>query len=187
MQAAVAVVQGEGACAAATSGYTVTVDIASGGGVLSGATSVVTVAAGTATFAGLSITGLIGARTLSFSATSLTGATSGTITLAPGAATQLTITTQPPARVALGAVFVPQPVIQIRDAAGNALSQSGTTDTAAIATGPATLSGTNTAVTNASGVATFLDRSFTVNTGVRTLNVSAPGLTGATSTAISVP
>jgi hypothetical protein len=169
------------------SGHTVTVVIASGGGTLNGATSVVTNASGVATFAGLSITGTIGDRTLSFSAPTLTGVTSNTITLNPGAATQLSITTQPSATATSGVAFAQQPVIQLRDAAGNAVSQLGTVVTAAIATGGGTLGGTLTATTNASGVAAFTDLKITGTSGSRTLNFSAAGLAGATSTTITIP
>lgn len=135
---------------------------------------------------GLSITGLIGDRTLSFSVPTLTGATSGTITLTPGAATNLTITTQPSAAAVRGVAFAQQPVIQIRDAAGNAVSQLGTTVTASLATGTVTLGGTLTTTSNASGFATFLNLTLT-GFGVRTLNFAAAGLTGATSTTGTVP
>ena len=173
--------------AVSVAGYTVTAVIASGGGTLNGATSVVTGATGVATFAGLSLTGTIGDRTLSFSASSLTGATSSTITLTPGAATQLTITTQPSAAATSGVAFAQQPVIQLRDAAGNAVGQLGTVVTAAIATGAGALSGTVTASTNASGAAIFFNLAITGVSGSRTLNFSAAGLAGATSTTITIP
>src|ERR1035437_5244464 len=105
-------------------------------GVLGGATSVVTNAACVATFAGLAITGTTPSSfTLGFSVPSLTGATSNTIALTPGAATQLAITIQPSASAASGVAFAQQPVIQLLDAAGNAVSVAGTVVTAAIAPG----------------------------------------------------
>lgn len=168
-------------------GHTVTAVIATGGGTLNGAINVVTNASGVATFTGLSITGTIGDRTLSFDVPSLTGATSSTITLTPGAATRLTITTQPSAAATSGVAFAQQPAIQLRDAAGNAVSQLGTVVTAAIATGGGRLGGTLTASSNASGVATFFNLSITGPPGSRTLNFSATGLAGATSTTITIP
>src|ERR1019366_7247477 len=142
--------------AVSVAGFTVTAVIATGaGGTLGGATSMVTSALGVATFAGLSITGTPGNFTLGFSVPSLTGATSNTIALTPGAATQLAITIQPSASAASGVAFAQQPVIQLLDAANNPVSVAGTVVTAAISTGGGALGGTVTASTNASGVATF--------------------------------
>ena len=173
--------------AVSVAGHTVTASIASGGGTLNGATSVVTNASGVAAFAGLSITGLIGDRTLDFDVPTMTGATSNTITLTPGAATRLSITTQPSAAATSGVPFAQQPVIQLLDAAGNAVSQVGTVVTASLASGGVTLGGTLTASTNASGVATFFNLTITGASGTRTLNFAAAGLTGATSTSITLP
>src|ERR1019366_4424203 len=167
-------------------GVGVSVVIASGTGMLGGATSVVTSALGVATFAGLSIIGTPGNFTLGFSVPSLTGATSNTIALTPGAATQLAITTPPSATAASGVAFAQQPVIQLRDAAGNAVSQAGVVVTAAIATGGGALGGTATATTNATGVATFTNLSITGAAGNQTLNFSAPALTAATSGTITI-
>src|SRR2546429_8072662 len=71
----------------------------------------------------------------SFSATGLTQAVSGTITVSAGAASQLTLTTQPSATAQGGVGFARQPVVQLRDGAGNAVSQAGGTGTATIASG----------------------------------------------------
>src|SRR5205823_6045374 len=119
--------------------------IATGGGTLGGTLTATTNASGAASFTDLSITGTAGDRTLSFSATGLTAATSGTITITAGTATQLSITTQPSSSAQSGAAFAQQPVIQVRDASGNPVSQNGVTVTAAIATGGGTLGGTLTA------------------------------------------
>src|ERR1019366_10116568 len=167
-------------------GVGVSVVIASGTGMLGGATSVVTNAAGVATFAGLSIIGTSGNFTLGFGVPSLTGATSNTIALTPGAATQLSITIQPSASAASGVAFAQQPVIQLLDAANNPVSVAGTVVTAAIATGGGALGGTVTASTNASGVATFFNLAITGTAGDRTLNFSSGVLIGATSSAVTV-
>src|SRR6202007_902221 len=82
--------------------------------------------------------------------------------------------------------FAQQPVLQLQDASGNAVSQSGVTVTAAIATGAGTLGGTLTAATNGGGVATCTNLSITGTAGVRTLSFSATGLTAATSGTITV-
>src|SRR2546428_9708690 len=123
---------------------------------------------------------------LNFGTTGLTAVTSGTITLGAGGATQLTITTQPSASAQSGVPFAQQPVIQVRDASGNPVSQTGVTVTAAIATGGGTLGGTLTAATNGSGVASFTNLAITGTAGGRTLSFSATGLTGATSTTITI-
>src|SRR5205807_1202178 len=109
--------------------------MASGGGTLGGTLTATTNGSGVASFTNLAITGAAGDRTLTFSATGLTSATSGTITITAGAATQLSLTTQPSSAAQSGVAFAQQPVIQLRDASGNPVSQSGVTVTAAIATG----------------------------------------------------
>src|SRR5207237_769179 len=126
------------------------------------------------------------ARTLSFSATGLTATTSGTITITAGAATQLSITTQPSATAQSGVAFAQQPVVQLRDASGNPVSQAGVTVTAAIATGGGTLGGTLTATTNGSGVASFTIPPLTATPSDRTLSFTATGLTSTTSTTVTI-
>src|SRR5439155_813885 len=167
-------------------GRAVTAAIAAGGGTLGGTINATTTAGGTAGFTHVSIRGTAGARTLSFSATGLTPAVSGTITVGAGAATQLTLTTQPSTTVQSGVAFAQQPVVQLRDGDGNAVDQAGVTGTAAIATGGGTLGGTVTAATNGSGVASFTDLAISGATGDRTLSFSATGLTGVNSTAITI-
>ncbi|HYW09880.1 MAG TPA: cadherin-like domain-containing protein, partial [Longimicrobium sp.] len=172
--------------AVAQAGVSVTAAIASGAGTLGGTTTATTNASGVATFTNLSITGAVGDRTLSFSASGLTSATSGTITITAGAATQLVITTQPSSTAPAGATFAQQPVIQIRDASGNAVAQAGVSVTAAIASGAGTLGGTVTVTTDATGAATFTNLSIGGATGDRTISFSATGLTSVTSGTVTV-
>ncbi len=167
-------------------GVTVTAAITTGGGTLGGTATATTNASGVASFANLSISGTIGERTLSFSAPSFVSVTSGPITLSAGAASELTVTTQPSATAQSGAAFAQQPVVQLRDGAGNAVSQAGVTVTAAIASGVGTLGGTATATTNASGVASFANLSISGTVGERTLSFGAAGLTPAASGPIAV-
>ncbi len=185
VQPAVQVRDGAGN-AVSQAGVVVTAAIATGGGTLGGTLTASTNAGGVATFTNLSITGTIGARTLSFTATGLTPATSGTVTVTAGTAAQLTVTTQPSANVQSGIAFPVQPAVQVRDGAGNAVSQAGVVVTPAIATGGGTLGGTLTATTNASGVATFTNLSITGTAGPRTLSFAAAGLTGVTSGTVTV-
>src|SRR5207248_1828249 len=121
-------------------------------------------------FSGLGISGPKGSYALRFDAGGLTGATSGTITLGAGAATQLALPTQPSATAQSGAAFPQQPVVQLRDAADNAVSQSGTVVTATVASGPAgaKLSGI-WATTGPSGAATFSGLGISGPTGSYTL------------------
>lgn len=167
-------------------GVPVTVTMASGGGVIGGDTIVTTDAHGTATFANLSLSGVIGSRLLDFAAPGVLGITSTPVMISAGAASQLTITTQPSAMVASGAAFPTQPSVQLRDSAGNAVSQLGWTVTVAIATGGGALSGPVSAVTNGNGVATFVGLAITGLIGAHTLNFTAPTLAGATSALITL-
>jgi hypothetical protein len=70
---------------AADNSTVVTAAIATGGGTLEGSANA-TASAGVATFGNLTIRGTVGPRTLSFTAPGLTSATSGSVSLAPGAA-----------------------------------------------------------------------------------------------------
>src|SRR5207245_1167964 len=153
---------------------------------LSGTVTVTTNASGAATFTNLAITGTVGARTGRVTCTGLAAVTSGAVNVTAGAATQLAITTPPSSTVQSGIAFPQQPVLQLQDAAGNPVSQSGTAVTAAIATGGGTLGGTVTVTTTASGTATFTNLAITGTVGARTLSFAAPGLTAVTSGMVTV-
>src|SRR2546430_36380 len=104
-----------------------------------------------------------------------------------GAAAKLAITTQPSATARSGVAFPQQPVIQLQDASGNPVSQSGTPVTATIASGGGTLGGTPTVTTNTSGTAVFTNLSITGTAGPHTLGFSAPQpFTGLTSGTVSL-
>ncbi|MEO8201940.1 MAG: Ig-like domain-containing protein [Gemmatimonadota bacterium] len=169
-----------------TAGINVTVSLGTGTGTLNGTRTVPTNASGQALFGGLSITGLAGAYTLDFTSGALTGATSSTINLTAGAATRLALTTQPSSSAQSGVAFPQQPVVQLEDAAGNNVSQSGVVVTALIATGGGTLNGTLTATTNGSGAASFTNLAITGAAGGRTLDFTASGLTKATSVVVTI-
>src|SRR5205823_384676 len=170
------------------SGVTVTAAIATGGGTLGGTLTATTTAAGTASFTNLSISGTTGDRTLSFSATGLTPAVSGTITVGAGAATQLTLTTQPSTPAQSGVAFAQQPVVQLGDgdAHGNALSPAGVTLPPPSSPTRRSSDLTLTATTTAAGTASFTNLSISGTTGDRTLSFSATGLTPAVSGTITV-
>ena len=173
----------------ATAGVAITAALASGpaGGALSGTTVAQTAAGGTATFTNLAITGPAGSYTIQFTSPGLTPVTSSAVLLAaPPGASQLTITTQPSSSAVNGAALAQQPVVQLRDAAGNAVGGSGVAVTASIASGGGTLGGTTTVTTNGSGRAAFTNLAITGTVGTRTLQFSSSGLTGVTSGTITV-
>jgi hypothetical protein len=113
---------------------------------------------------------------------------SSQINLAAGAPARLTITTQPSPGGASGIALATQPVIQIRDLAGNPIAQGGTNITASIQSGPAgsTLGGTNPVQTNGTGTATFTNLTITGASGNYVLRFSAPGLAPADSDPITL-
>jgi len=169
----------------AQAGISVTASIATGAGTLSGTLTASTSAAGLASFTDLTLTGVAGSRTLAFAATGLTGVTSGAVVLGSGTAATLSLTTQPSATALSGSVLAVQPVIQLRDASGNAVAQAGASVTAAVSVG-ATLGGTAVVATDAQGVATFSGLSLSAAAGTYTLSFSATGLTGVTSNNITL-
>jgi hypothetical protein len=178
------VVQIRDANNAVVSGSTanVTASIASGGGTLSGATTV-TAANGIAAFTNLLITGT-GAHVLTFSSPGLPSVQSASLAVV-GTASALAVTTQPSSAALSGDLLSRQPAVQLRDAANNAVAQAGVTVTVALASGSGALSGTTTATTGASGVASFTDLRIT-GTGTHTLLFTSSGLASATSAAIAV-
>ena len=105
-------------------------------------------------------------------------------------ATQLTFTTPPPSAATSGVALAPQPAVQLRDAANVAVAQAGVVVQAALASGGGTLSGSLSATTDGSGVATFTGLTLTGTDGPRTLRFTAPAaspaVTGVTSGAIAV-
>ncbi|HEV8217277.1 MAG TPA: hypothetical protein VGP95_15620, partial [Gemmatimonadaceae bacterium] len=101
------------------------------------------------------------------------------VTVTPGPAFQLGLRTQPIGGT-IGGALTAQPVVEIRDAAGNLVSSASATVTAALASGGGTLSGT-LAVSTTGGVATFTDLGVAGIAGARTMTFTAQGLVGATS------
>src|SRR2546425_279423 len=136
-------------------GVTITAAIATGGGTLGGTLTATTNGSGAASFTNLAISGTAGAGARPVSAAGISRGTPGPVNRGAGAATQLTVTTEPSGTAQSGVAFAQQPVIQVRDASGNAVSQAGVTVTAAIATGAGTLGGTVTATTTSGGTASF--------------------------------
>jgi hypothetical protein len=127
---------------------------------------------------------LVKAGDYSVKATSsgLTQATSNTITVTPATASKVVITTQPTTTTAgntLSAV-----VAKVEDQFGNVVTTDNSNVTIALASGSGTLNGTLT-VAAVNGVATFSDLSLN-QSGVFTLGISDGGLTGATSSNLTI-
>lgn len=148
-----------------------------GGGTLGGTLTQKTNSFGLATFNDLTITAPGKGYTLVASTNGLTGATSAAFDQA-GLASQLAFV-QGPTTGKVGATISPPVTVQVADALGIPVSGSFSV-TIALANNPtsATLGGTTTVTTNASGLATF--NNLTVNkAGIGyTLTVSSGGLSG---------
>jgi hypothetical protein len=106
------------------------------------------------------------------------------VTVTPGTASQLALRTQPGGGP-LGSPLAPQPVVEIRDAAGNVVTSSSATVTVAIATGGGSLGGSVTA-SAAGGVATFTGLIIFGTAGPRTLVFTSPGLGSVVSAEITM-
>jgi uncharacterized protein YjdB len=169
-------------------GVNVTASIASGGGggaTLLGTTTVATDANGVATFSGLGITGLAGPYTLGFASGVLAPVMSASFSLVAGAPALLSMSTQP-VGAGSGQPFATQPAVRLVDGGGNFVGQAGLNVTASVTGGGATLIGTPTVATDASGVATFSGLGINGSAGSYTLDFESPPLTGTTSGAITI-
>ena len=156
-------------------------------GVNSGASVIVTTnAAGIAALTSWTLGATVGSYSLTAAAVANSSPQTFTATATAGPASQVTLTVQPSAAAQGGVAFPTQPVVQLRDAGGNVVLLPSVTITATIASGSGTLSGTATAITNASGVATFTNLAIVGSPGARTLQFGSVGLTPATSATITV-
>jgi formylglycine-generating enzyme required for sulfatase activity/alpha-tubulin suppressor-like RCC1 family protein len=160
--------------AAATPGVVITASLTAGGGTLTGTTAATTSASGTAVFTDLAITGSVGAKTLTFTATGLTTATAA-VTLVPGVATTIAVTTGNAQSAIAGAAVATAPAVTATDADGNLVSGVGVTF--AVASGGGALTGA-TQTTNATGVATVGSWTLGTAAGANALTATATGLTG---------
>lgn len=149
---------------------TVTAVIATGGGTITGSTAITV--GGVARFTELALSGIVGDRTLTFSASGLPPVTSSGVALAPGAPSQLVFRT-PPSGTTTNAPLSTQPVVEIRDAAGN-LTTSNSQVSATLASGSGTvINGSATAV---KGLATFTGLAINGSSGTFTLAFRAGGV-----------
>ena len=108
------------------------------------------------------------------------------MTITAGVATQLALSTQPSSAAQNAVAFTRQPVVQLQDVSGNAVSQAGVSVAAAIATGGGTLGGTPSISTSTAGTATFTDLKITGTIGDRTLTFSATNLSSVTSSTVTI-
>jgi adhesin/invasin len=154
-----------------------------------GSPTAVTDGSGLATFSGLGLSGPVGTYTLTFTAGAVSSAASNSIVLGAGAATQLAVTTQPSSAATNDVVLAQQPVVQLQDASGNAVSASGIAITAELVTvsgGPAVLGGTLTANTDSSGAAAFSDLKITGTAGTFRIKFTGTSLTEVLSVVITL-
>lgn len=98
----------------------------------------------------------------------------------------LALLTGPPATSVVRTALSPAPVVQVVDAFGDAVAQSGISVAAAIQTGGGAVSGTATVATDASGQAVFSNLSIQGLVGSRTLRFTANGLTGISSGSVAI-
>jgi len=169
----------------ATDSVTIAFGVNPAGGVLAGTLRVAAVA-GVADFPSLRIAKADTGYTLSATSGTLTGATSSPFTISVGAAARLAFTVQPGATIA-GVAIAPAPLVTVQDSVGNTVTASTASITVAIGTNPSsgTLSGT-TIVSAVGGTASFSTLSIDKAGAGYTLTAAASGLTGATSSALTV-
>lgn len=132
---------------------------------------------------GGAITGTkVGTATVTASSGSVSASVAVTVT--PGVAAALAIRTQPGGGP-LGSPLPVQPVIEVRDAAGNLVTSSTAPVTASIATGGGGLSGPTT-VNAVAGVATFSGLTIVGAAADRQLGFTSPGLAAVASATITL-
>ncbi|MCF7803340.1 MAG: T9SS type A sorting domain-containing protein [Candidatus Marinimicrobia bacterium] len=128
---------------------------------------------------------IVGTAEIQAGVTDLTPVNSGTISVVPGPATTLALTTQPSTSAVAGTVFTQQPVLTIRDDYGNTVTGDNSSQvTASINTGNAALQGT-TVKQAASGVVTYTDLHYTKAEQID-LQFSTSGLQSVVSNTITV-
>jgi hypothetical protein len=155
----------------------VTMTVSSGATTLG--TTTLNAVAGIATFTNVGISGTAGTTyTLTFTSGSLTATQTITITPTFGTPTQATLTT-PALGSASGSAFTTQPVITIKDAAGNIVTNSTASVTMTVSSGATTV-GTTT-INAVAGIATFTNVGISGIAGTPyTLTFTSTGLTSAT-------
>jgi hypothetical protein len=126
---------------------------------------------------------LVGTATITASSSGISSA-GVTVTVSAGAAAQLGIRTQP-GGAAAGAAMTTQPIVEVRDAAGNLVTSSAVSVTVALTSGGGALTGA-ASVNAIAGVATFSGLTVAGLIGAYTMTFSATGLTAATSASFTL-
>jgi hypothetical protein len=163
---------------------TVTATLTTGTGTVVHGTAVAI--GGVATFAGLTLNVPAASYTLTFTDGTLTDAVSTVIQVGDGAASQLTITTEPSVAVASGAALAIQPVVKVADAGGDAIIGNTSTVTATVTSAAGTVTNNTAAVSATTGLATFSGLALNELVGPYTLTFSDGTFTTAVSTPIAV-
>ncbi|MBU6279414.1 MAG: fibronectin type III domain-containing protein [Actinomycetales bacterium] len=162
-----------------TSTDTVTYEYVTNTGTITGLGSAAAVAGvGTRSVVG-SLVGPLTVRAKSTIASTLLVSNDLGFTVTPGAAASLTITTQPSGG-SVGSALTNQPIIQVRDAAGNDVPTSGITVTAGLVSGAGLKTGTvsgDISLTDTSGTSTFAAAGVVGDAGDYRMEFTAPGLT----------
>jgi PKD repeat protein len=114
------------------------------------------------------------------------GVASFDATATAGTPAALSIVTQPSASARNGVGLERQPVIQLRDAGGNAVASEGVQVSAAIGAGSGSLTGTRQRLTDGNGRATFTDLAISGPPGRYSLVFSSSGYASATSDGIDL-
>ncbi|NDD63680.1 MAG: hypothetical protein EBZ36_06855 [Acidobacteria bacterium] len=150
-------------------------------------TTTVNAVNGVATFSNLSLSGLVGTTySIRFTASNLATVQSANITVTPGAATQLTISTQPLGG-ASGGLLATQPAVSIRDAQGNLVTSPTVAVTVSLVPGAGGNLLGGTTVNSINGVATFNNLNLSGTVGASyVLRFTAPGLTSTDAAGITV-
>lgn len=104
----------------------------------------------------------------------------------PANANRLSLREQPSGSARADAIWERQPVVQLRDGAGNVINRAGVRVTAAVASGSGRLQGTTTVPTDENGRAAFTDLRISGGTGVHVLIFAAESFTSAASDPINV-
>jgi alpha-tubulin suppressor-like RCC1 family protein len=159
-------------------GVSVTFAMTVGGGTVTGA-SATTNASGLATVGSWTLGQVAGPNALTASVAGI-AAVPFTASGNPGLPSDLVIINMPAAGQS-GVVLSPAPAVQLTDAFGNPVNQSGLAITVALAIGGGNLAGSLTIGTDASGQATFSNLVITGAIGNRALTFSGSGITAATS------
>jgi hypothetical protein len=145
---------------------------------------------GRATFTNLTLSGSAGSATIVFSTSSpaATITAAAPTTLAAGAATALVLTSTLNAATITGTPLPTAPVLQLRDAGGNNVAQSGVQVTASVnGSGVTIAAGTSTTTTDAAGKATFSALALSGTLGSSfTLTFSSGAMAPATSGTITL-